>query len=257
MSDDELADYEGPLLVAAGTPGNRRFGALIRDLRERSGLSARELAEQAGVHVSFVRGIERGAQAPSVATAHPLLACMKEQDRIHWMHSGPHDLLVRDTETDRDIAFEFKARVKGQNRRTAVDLPGVAAGLAVLAEVLEQSQVDPAPTGAALSALAQTLEHSKVDPAPMAAVLSVLAETLGEIKVDTAEPGRPASPEATAQIEPRATQTPELNADVVRTGGSELASPIAADEAAFGRVVRLLAAADQEMLTRVESLLHD
>ena len=85
---------------------------------ERSGLSPQELAEQADVHVSFVRGIERGAQAPSVTTARPLLACMKEQDRIQWMDSGPYDLLVRDPDIGRDVAFEFKAKVKGQNRRT-------------------------------------------------------------------------------------------------------------------------------------------
>jgi transcriptional regulator with XRE-family HTH domain len=137
VDNDELADYEGPLLVAAGTPGNRRFGALVKNLRERSSLSPQELAEQADVHVSFVRGIERGAQAPSMATAHPLLACMKEQHRIHWIDSGPYDLLVRDSGTGRDVAFEFKAKVKGQNRRTDVG-PIANAMLEVLVPAMQQ-----------------------------------------------------------------------------------------------------------------------
>jgi transcriptional regulator with XRE-family HTH domain len=80
VGEHESAEYDGPLQIAAGTPGNHRFGAVLKSLRERSGLSPQQLAEQAGVHVSFVRGIERGAQAPSVATARPLLACLAGQD---------------------------------------------------------------------------------------------------------------------------------------------------------------------------------
>src|SRR3954470_22780045 len=126
LVEHEIADHEGPLLVAAGTPGNHRFGILVKDLRERSSLSPQELAERADVHVSFVRGIERGAQAPSVATARTLLACVKEQHRIQWVDSGPFDLLVRDTGSGRNVAFEFKAKVKGQNRRTDVPAGALA-----------------------------------------------------------------------------------------------------------------------------------
>ncbi len=193
VDDDELVTYEGPLLVAAGTPGNRRFGALVKNLRERSGLSPQQLAEQAGVHVSFVRGIERGAQAPSVATAHPLLACFEEQDRIQWIDSGPYDLLVRDPEIGRDVAFEFKAKVKGQNRRTDVDsvVEGVTAFMEQFAALIAREAGDP-------------------------------------------------------------------RADVVgHVGDGQLRWSALADEAAFGRVVRLLTAADEEMLARVESLLRD
>lgn len=195
MNDEKLADYEGPWPVAAGTPGNRRFGALLKYLREHSGLSPQQLAEQADVHVSFVRGIERGAQAPSVATARPLLACMKEQHRIQWMDSGPYDLLVRDPETGRDVAFEFKAKVKGQNRRTDGD-PAVRAAAALI-ELMPQ-------------------------------MASLIAKT----------------------GEPRA--------DVVRhAGDGQPPWSAPADDAAFGRVVRLLATTDEESLGRVERLLRD
>lgn len=216
VRDEAEPEYEGPWQVAAGTPGNHRFGTVMKDLRERSDLSPQQLAEQAGVHVSFVRGIERGAQAPSVATARPLLGCMKEQDRIQWMDSGPYDLLVRDPEIGRDVAFEFKAKVKGQNRRT--DLPGIAVGV---------------------SGIAEAMWRIDVDPAAMAAGLVALAEAMSRIVPPVAETGEP-------------------RADVVKHVGAEQ-DPWSApgDEAAFGRVVRLLAAADQETLVRVESLLRD
>jgi DNA-binding XRE family transcriptional regulator len=216
VDDDELADYEGPWQVAAGTPGNLRFGALLKSMRERSGLSPQQLAEQADVHVSFVRGIERGAQAPSVATAHPLLACMKEQHRIQWMDSGPYDLLIRDPGTGRDVAFEFKAKVKGQNRRT---------------------DVDPAVTAGALLKLVEAMP--RIDPAVTAGALLKLAEAMPRIVPQVAETGEP-------------------RADVVRHGGDgQLRWSAPADDARFGRVVRLLGAADEELLGRVESLLRD
>ncbi|MEV0135427.1 hypothetical protein AB0H83_44135 [Dactylosporangium sp. NPDC050688] len=50
----------------------------------------------------------------------------------------------------------------------------------------------------------------------------------------------------------------EPRADAVRhAGDAQLRRSAPADDAAFGRVVRLLAAADEEMLARVESLLRD
>jgi transcriptional regulator with XRE-family HTH domain len=38
----------------------RRFGSLVRDLRQRAGLSQEKLAELAGLHRTYVSGIERG-----------------------------------------------------------------------------------------------------------------------------------------------------------------------------------------------------
>ncbi|MEX1106937.1 MAG: helix-turn-helix transcriptional regulator [Ilumatobacteraceae bacterium] len=203
VHDEELTDCEGPLLVAGGTLGNRRFGSLVKTLRERRGLSVQELAEQVGVHASFVRGIERGAQAPSLATAHPLLASIKGQHRIQWMDDGPYDLLVSDPGTGRDVAFEFKAKVKGQNRRAEVGLDGAKAGLKLLAAVTQQ--------------LRRELGIRNPD---------------GEIR--------------------------ESQEDVVRHAGEgQPRWSTIADDAAFGRVVRLLASADEETLTLVESLLRN
>uniref|UniRef100_UPI00403F279E helix-turn-helix domain-containing protein n=1 Tax=Paenibacillus sp. FSL k6-2145 TaxID=2976834 RepID=UPI00403F279E len=44
------------------------IGEGIRIERNRSGLSQRELAEQAGVHKNFIGLIERGEKAPTVIT---------------------------------------------------------------------------------------------------------------------------------------------------------------------------------------------
>lgn len=226
MSDDERAEHEGPLLVTAGTPGNRRFGALLKSMREHSGLSPQELADRADVHVSFVRGIERGAQAPSVATARQLLARMKEQRGIQWMDSGPYDLLVRDPETDRDVAFEFKAKMKGQNRgdREA----------AILKAIEAWSPSDRAAFAADVTSMLEAMRLNRE---------ALLANT-GEMMRNTALP--------------QLVKVGEQHADVGEHGGDKQPQSSApADDTRFGRVVRLLASAHDELLGRVENMLRD
>lgn len=41
-------------------PDLKRFGARVRDLRAAIGLSQEELAERAGLHRTYIGGIERG-----------------------------------------------------------------------------------------------------------------------------------------------------------------------------------------------------
>lgn len=108
-------DHTDPLLVAAGTDGNERFGELLKHYRIGAGLTPQELADKAHVHVSFVRGIERGAQAPSAATAETLLACLTMPYSSDA--SDGSDLVIRDSEAGKDVSFVFKAKMKGQNRR--------------------------------------------------------------------------------------------------------------------------------------------
>jgi transcriptional regulator with XRE-family HTH domain len=42
------------------------FGAHLRSLRKREGLSQEDLAEKAGIHVTYLSGVERGLRNPSV-----------------------------------------------------------------------------------------------------------------------------------------------------------------------------------------------
>jgi len=145
--DLETAESADAWLVAAGTPGNLCFGTALKDLRLRSGLSPQQLANRAQVHVSFVRGIERGVQAPSLAKAKALLACMADQDRIEWAENGPYDLRISDPAVGGSVDFLFKAEVHGQNRRKDVReaAPGLVAALEQLAHVLKWSQPKDAP----------------------------------------------------------------------------------------------------------------
>ena len=119
VSEDQLGDgsTENPFLVTSGTPGNKRLGELIRHLREQRNLSASDLATLANVHVSFVRGIERGAQAPSMATAKELLLHVALDGEVEWSDDLPYDVLISDDQTDGHIAFIFRAEVRGQNKR--------------------------------------------------------------------------------------------------------------------------------------------
>lgn len=219
MGEYEGAEYDRPLQVAAGTPGNHRFGALLKSLRERSGLSPQQLAEQAGVHVSFVRGIERGAQAPSVATARALLACLEGQDRIRWLDGGPYDLLIRDPETERDVTFEFTAKVKGQNRRALLDSAAVSFSL-----IKEYPEL----AASATAALGALILRKKVDPA----MLGVAAS----IALDAAKLRTGASRAEAVDEKPRPSAP--------------------ADDERLRRVMLLLAVADEELLARVEYLLR-
>lgn len=225
LVDEELSDDDGPLHIAAGTPGNHRFGALLKTLRERSSLSPQQLADQAGVHVSFVRGIERGAQAPSMDTAGSLLACVREQDRIRWQATGPVDLLIRDPGTDLDTAFAFTAKVKGQNRRTDGG-PEIAA----LRLAATMHQMFPQ--------MATALADPDTGPLASAARLATTMQELGPQMVAML---------AGARHEPA--DHPE------RDAREQPAPPGPADDTRLGRIVRLLAAADERTLTRVERLL--
>jgi transcriptional regulator with XRE-family HTH domain len=97
------------------------FGNLVKEFRRRSGMDPKELAEKSGVHQSFIHGIERGVQAPSLETAKKIFAAMSEdqQKRILWDSSftDGNDLLLRDPRDESENYFEFTAEVKGQNTR--------------------------------------------------------------------------------------------------------------------------------------------
>lgn len=114
-----MSAQEGPYLVASGTVGNIRLGKLLKSLRQLNGYSKQWVAEQADISVSFVSGIERGAQSPSKETAMKILECFPETYGYSW-GDGRIDLLIEDPEVPSNVAFRFKAEVKGQNRRRGI-----------------------------------------------------------------------------------------------------------------------------------------
>ena len=55
-------------LIVGDTSISAAFGQIIRDLRNRKGLSQEDLADRSGIHRNAVGLIERGERIPSVET---------------------------------------------------------------------------------------------------------------------------------------------------------------------------------------------
>ena len=55
----------------------RRVGANLRRAREELGLSQEELADRAGLHRTYVSGVERGVRNPTVTVLEKLAKALK------------------------------------------------------------------------------------------------------------------------------------------------------------------------------------
>jgi transcriptional regulator with XRE-family HTH domain len=53
------------------------FGNHLRALRIRAGLSQEELADRAGIHVTYLSGVERGLRNPSIRNVRRLAQAME------------------------------------------------------------------------------------------------------------------------------------------------------------------------------------
>ena len=51
---------------SVGDPFLSGFGSYLRSLRTKAGLSQEELADRAGIHVTYLSGVERGLRNPSI-----------------------------------------------------------------------------------------------------------------------------------------------------------------------------------------------
>jgi transcriptional regulator with XRE-family HTH domain len=60
----------------AGDPFLSGFGNHLRSLRTRAGLSQEELADRAGIHVTYLSGVERGLRNPSIRNVRRLAQAM-------------------------------------------------------------------------------------------------------------------------------------------------------------------------------------
>lgn len=122
-----LYNYEQILLVEREEIGGKEFGRVVKHFREKLHMTRAEFAEAAGIHVSFVNGIERGAQTPSKETAilmFNVLWCANEfGPEVTWVdHSELNpdelfDLLVQ-IPGGKNFAFLFTSEVQGQNKRS-------------------------------------------------------------------------------------------------------------------------------------------
>jgi transcriptional regulator with XRE-family HTH domain len=55
----------------------KKFGRLVRDLRGRAGYSQEELADIAGIHRTYLGGIERGERNPSLKNIERIANALK------------------------------------------------------------------------------------------------------------------------------------------------------------------------------------
>ena len=54
------------MVVLTSDPFLSAFGSHLRALRKNSGLSQEETADRAGIHVTYLSGVERGLRNPSI-----------------------------------------------------------------------------------------------------------------------------------------------------------------------------------------------
>lgn len=92
------------IVVGPREPDNKKFGAILEELRVKARFSRIEAAEVIGVTSEFIRLIEKGERIPAMASVSPLLTAYKIE----------HDIGVRYVEFDR-YSVEFTSRI--QNSR--------------------------------------------------------------------------------------------------------------------------------------------
>jgi len=77
------------------------FGSYLRSLRTKAGLSQEELADRAGIHVTYLSGVERGLRNPSIRNVRRLAQAMGIQTRELFSFEesppGSNDQPVRPT----------------------------------------------------------------------------------------------------------------------------------------------------------------
>lgn len=52
--------------ITQKNPYLEAFGSHVRSLRKKKGLSQEDIADKAGIHVTYLSGVERGARNPTV-----------------------------------------------------------------------------------------------------------------------------------------------------------------------------------------------
>lgn len=101
-----------------------KLGTLLREARERHGVSQRQLAIRAGTKQSTISRIERGAESPSFERFEALLLCLGERAKVELrplIHRADPDHLAEtraipaDERIERALGWnEFAAEIAGQ-----------------------------------------------------------------------------------------------------------------------------------------------
>lgn len=65
------------------------FGSHLRSLRKKSGLSQEETADKAGIHVTYLSGVERGIRNPSIRNVRRLALALGVSTRELFSFDEP------------------------------------------------------------------------------------------------------------------------------------------------------------------------
>jgi transcriptional regulator with XRE-family HTH domain len=85
-----------------------QLGERLRELREKTGLSMRQLAERAGVAASYVSAVERGKISPTIHTLSRVLAALDSDLSGFFTVDPPEEFVFR--HTDMSIIAESRRR---------------------------------------------------------------------------------------------------------------------------------------------------
>lgn len=107
-----------PQLVKTNNLGAKNLGKILKAFRLRTGITTVQLAEKAGVSPSFIRGIERGIQAPSIATTRKIIKHLTFKDVLPiWVDDPNYDLAFCNKMNREETRFKFASEIQGQNTR--------------------------------------------------------------------------------------------------------------------------------------------
>jgi transcriptional regulator with XRE-family HTH domain len=107
---------------------NRRFGALLADLREHAGLSRADAAATLGVSVEYLRLIELGRRTPALGQMRGVLDAYHAEGEVGRLQPGGDrpDLIVLDPLSDEPVVVEFRSRIREARRRALGAPPDLA-----------------------------------------------------------------------------------------------------------------------------------
>ena len=66
------------------------FGSHLRSLRRQAGLSQEEIADKAGIHVTYLSGVERGLRNPSIRNVRRLAQALGIPTRELFSFDEPY-----------------------------------------------------------------------------------------------------------------------------------------------------------------------
>ena len=207
-------------LVAGGEPGAARFGQYVQRVRKSKGLSVEELAARTDLSVGTIRAVEQGRRAPSLASGARLLRVLLPEGSVRTDKTMDDqgigvDCAFIDPETGRRILVEFRAKAPGDNRRWSSDKPPV-----------DESQAE-----AIIRTLMAAKTRAEEERGKGQAFVEKFLSDYGSVPLSA------------------------LGSLPARTGARGVAAPGSAGDAALGRLLRRLAAADGARLERLEQLL--